>query len=79
MADSYEEPPELFTAEFVHPSLYSVIFIIDSTINREWSEQQVFKLLLGLVPGLEAWLMSETTSEQDIRHIADLVSFLSIL
>ena len=79
MADSYEEPPELFTAEFVQPSSYSVIFIIDSAINREWSEQWVFKLLLGLIPGLEAWLMTETTSEQDIWHIADLVSSSSIL
>ena len=79
MADSYEELPELFTVEFVHPSSYSVVFIIDSAINREWSKQWVFKSLLGLVPGLEARLMSETTSEQNIWYIADLVSSSSIL
>jgi hypothetical protein len=79
MADSYEEPDESFTAEFVHPSSYSIVFIIDSAINSERREQRVFKSLLGLVPGLEAWLMGETTSEQDIRHIADLVSSSSIL
>jgi hypothetical protein len=31
-----------------------------------------------LVPSLEARLMNESTSEQDVRHIADLVSLLLI-
>ena len=66
----------LLQSSSTHPH---IVFIIDSLINRERHEQQVFKSLLGLVPGLEERLMSETTSEQDVRYIADLVSSSSIL
>jgi hypothetical protein len=44
-------------------------------VDRDRREHHIFKSLLVLVPGLEARLMSESTSEEDIRYIADLVSW----
>ena len=59
-------------------SLFSLCFCLPSQwhlgVNRDRCEHYVFKSLLAIVPALEARLMNELTSEQDIRYIADLVS-----
>jgi hypothetical protein len=44
----------------------------DSLFHRERREQNVFTSLLKMIPGLEERLM--TGSEEEILHIADLVS-----
>ena len=74
MADRYEEPEESFTAESVFTS--DAKFIIRFKLYREQCEHFIFKLLLSLVSSLEAHLMNESTSVEDVRHIADLVNLL---
>ena len=70
-----EEPGDDATPEYV---LHFCFFLVPIHIEiREICECKVFKVLLALVPGLQACLADEdNTSNEDVLHISGMVSRL---